>query len=400
MSGLDVLTFAGRALWGHRLRTLLSLVGMSIGVAAVIVLTALGDGARRYVVDQFGSIGSHLVIVVPGKSETTGTVPGVAGVPNDLSLDDALAIRRQVREVVRIAPITIATETVSRGERRRQVAVLGANREYFAMRQLEIAQGDALPEADFDRGSPVVVLGADTARELFAEASAVGQVVRVGSWRMRVVGVLAEKGLQMGVDVDELAVVPVATAMKMFDRSSLFRILGQVRDTADLEPAQEAIVRLITERHGEEDITCLTQEAVVETLGSILGALTLALGGIAAISLSVAGIGIMNVMLVSVSERTAEVGLLRALGARPHQVLAVFLAEAALLSVLGGVLGLSGGLLAVEGLSFVFPALDARAPAWAIVAALAVSLAVGLVFGVLPARRATRLDPVRALGRG
>ncbi|MCP4657738.1 MAG: ABC transporter permease, partial [bacterium] len=336
MSLTDVLRFAWLALAGHRLRTGLSLLGMAIGVAAVVMLTALGEGARLYVTGQFTTLGTNLVIVVPGKNETTGTVPGVAGVPNDLTLDDAWAITREVPQVQRVAPIAVATETVSSGERRRQVAVIGTTRDYFRIRQLGLERGDLLPAGEFFRGSPVAILGSETARELFGEQNPVGKVVRVGSWRMRVIGVMASKGLQIGVDLDDLVLVPVATALKMFNRSSLFRIVIEVRSHRDIEAARANIVALITERHGEEDITCVTQDAVVTTFSAILNALTVALAAIAAISLTVAGIGIMNVMLVSVSERTAEVGLLKAIGARRGQIQAVFLAEAALLSTAGG----------------------------------------------------------------
>lgn len=395
----DVLGFAGRALVGHRLRTGLSLMGMAIGVAAVVVLTALGEGARRYVVGQFSNLGTHLVIVVPGKNETTGTVPGVAGVANDLTLDDAWAIAREVPEAFRVAPISVATETLSRGARRRQVAVIGTTREYVEIRQLRVERGRFLPAGEFFRGSPVVVLGAETARELFPGSEAIGEVVRLGSWRMRVIGVLEAKGVQLGIDLDDLALVPVATGMKMFDRSSLFRVLVQVRGHERLDAARGQILALMTERHGEEDVTLITQDAVLSTFSGILRALTLALAAIAAISLSVAGIGIMNVMLVSVAERTSEIGLLRAVGARGRQILAAFLAEAALISAAGALAGLLVGWAAVRVLLVLYPALPAAPPRWAIAAALAVALGVGLVFGWLPARRAARLDPVAALAR-
>ncbi len=404
-SFIDILVFAWRALSGHRLRTGLSLLGMTIGVAAVIVLTALGEGARLYVTGQFTNLGSNLVIVVPGRNETTGAVPGVGGVANDLTLDDARAVKRRVRQIRRIAPITVATETVSArrrsaGRRHRQVAVIGTTRDYFTIRQLPVARGEPLPEGDLGRAAPVVVLGAETARELFGQGEAIGAVVRVGSWRMRVVGVLESKGVQLGVDLDDLVIVPVATAMRMFNIRSLFRLIGQVDSPAELDAARDGILEVLAERHGEEDVTCLTQDAVVSTLSSILNALTAAIGAIGAVSLSVAGIGIMNVMLVSVSERTAEVGLLKALGAYRRQILAVFLTEAALLSTAGGALGLAVGWAAVQVIVAVYPAMPARPPVWAVVAAAAVSIGMGLVFGVLPARLATDLDPVAALGRG
>jgi putative ABC transport system permease protein len=192
-------------------------------------------------------------------------------------------------------------------------------------------------------------------------------------------------------------IVPVATAMKMLNRAGLFRLLIQVRGYADLQRAKEAVVRLLTERHGEEDVTVITQDAVISAFSSILGALTMALGGIAAVSLAVAGVGIMNVMLVSVSERTREVGLLKALGAGRRQILAAFLTEAVLISSAGGLLGLALGWIAVRVIVAIYPALPASPPLWAVAAAFSLSVVVGAVFGVLPARRATRLDAVAAL---
>jgi putative ABC transport system permease protein len=396
MTTRDLLRFCFQALFGHRLRTALSLVGMAIGVAAVITLTALGEGARRYVVDQFASIGSNLLIVVPGKTETTG-IPGIATASNDLTLNDAQAIMRGTPEATRVAPLVVGTEFVAHGARRRQVAVIGTTREMLHVRKLALARGDYLPAGELRRGQPVVVLGDKVARELFPGEEPVGRVVRIGAWRMRVIGVITPRGTQLGMNIDDTVAVPVATGMRMFDRRSLFRIFVEVRSSAALESAKGRVVKLLKERHGEEDVTVLTQDAVVSTFSQILGALTLALGAIAAISLTVAGIGIMNVMLVSVSERTREVGLLRALGARRRQVLTVFLAESALLSAAGGLLGLAAGWGAVRILVRIFPALPASPPVWAVIAALSLSLAVGLLFGLLPARRAARLDPVAAL---
>ena len=397
MSVLDLVGFAVRALRGHRLRTGLSLLGVAIGVAAVVTLTALGEGARRYVLGQFASVGTNMVIVLPGKTETAGAMPGIGGVPHDLTLDDALAVARGVREVDKLAPMVVGTETVAYEERRRQVALFGSTHEALEVRRLGIAQGRFLPPLAWDRGAPVAVLGSNTALELFPAADPVGQVVRVGDWRMRVIGVLEPRGQQLGVDMDDVVIVPVATAMKMLNRSGLFRLVIQVRSYADLQRTKQAVIRLLRERHGEEDVTVITQDAVVSAFSSILGALTMALGGIAAVSLAVAGVGIMNVMLVSVSERTREVGLLKALGAGRGQILAAFLAEAILISSAGGLLGLALGWAAVLVLVAVYPALPASPPLWAVLAAFSLSVAVGGVFGVLPARRATRLDPVAAL---
>jgi putative ABC transport system permease protein len=277
------------------------------------------------------------------------------------------------------------------------VALFGSSHEALEVRRLELARGRFLPPFPWDRGAPVAVLGSNLARELFRQADPVGQVVRVGDWRMRVVGVLQPRGMQLGIDMDEVVVVPVATAMKMLNRAGLFRLVIQVRSHSQLEAARAGVLKVLAERHGEEDVTVITQDAVVSAFSSILGALTMALGAIAAVSLAVAGVGIMNVMLVSVSERTREVGLLKALGAGRRQILAAFLAEAVLISSAGGLLGMLLGWSAVGLIVAAYPALPATPPAWAVAAALSLSVAVGALFGVLPARRATRLDPVAAL---
>jgi putative ABC transport system permease protein len=400
VSLLDTLRFALRALRGHRLRSGLSLLGVAIGVAAVVVLTALGDGARRYVTGEFAAIGSNLLIVLPGKVETTGGMPGLGGVPNDLTLDDMTALQRAIPEIQRIVPIAMGTETVAYGPRSRQTAVAGTTHEMAEVRGLRMASGRYLPEGDPRRGEAVAVLGRTLARELFPGIDPVGQVIRIGAWRMRVIGVSGPRGVQLGLDLDDIVSVPVATAMKMLNRTSLFRMLIQLRTPDDLARTQLRVLKVLKERHGEEDVTCIRQDAVLAGLSGILGALTLALAAIAAVSLAVAGIGIMNVMLVSVSERTREIGLLKALGASHRQVLGVFLAEAVALSTAGGLLGLATGYAGVAALVGLYPALPARPPLWAVASALLLAMAVGALFGVLPARRATHLDPVAALAGG
>ena len=400
MSPAELTGFALRALTGHRLRSLLSLTGVTIGVAAVVVLTALGEGARRYVVAQFTNIGSNLLLVLPGRTETTGGFPGIGKAAHDLTLEDAHAVARQVPSVRRVAPLVVATEMVSHGERRRQVAIIGTNREFMHVRNVEVTHGEFLPPGELPRGAAVVVLGSTTARELFPGTEPLGQIVRLAGFRARVIGVLAARGQQLGMDMDDLAILPVATAMRLFNRTSLFRLMVQVGGREDLDLARREVLALLTSRHdGEEDVTILTQDAVVGAFSAILSALTLALAAIAAVSLAVAGIGIMNVMLVSVAERTREVGLLKALGAGRRQILLVFLAEAALLSFAGGLLGVALGGLGVRILVGFFPALPASPPLWAILASLALAATVGVAFGLLPARRAARLDPVVALAR-
>jgi len=393
----DLVGFASGALTGHRLRTALSMLGVAIGVAAVIILTALGEGARRYVIGQFASLGTNLLIVLPGKTETTGGFPGLGGVPNDLTLEDADALRRRVPQARLMTPMTMGAETVSYRERSRQVPIAGTTHEFLAVRELRMGQGEFLPEDDWDRGAPVAVLGPKLADELFPGESPLGRVVRVGEYRMRVTGVLERQGLRLGVDMDEIAIIPVATAMRIFNRTSLFRILIKVPATSDLDLARQRVLEVIVERHDEEDVTLITQDAVIDTFSQILGVLTLGIAGIAAISLTVAGVGIMNVMLVSVSERTAEIGLLKAIGAQPRQILAAFITEAVLLSTTGGLVGLAVAWLVLRAALQLYPTVPLTPPDWAVAAALAISVGVGTVFGALPARRATRLDPVTAL---
>jgi len=396
----DLLAFATRSLRGHRVRTWLTLLGVAIGVAAVVVLTALGDGARRYVVGQFESLGSNLLAVVPGKTETTGAVAFMSVTTKDLTLGDAEAILRRVPEAARIAPIAMGSETVAHEDRRRQVAVVGSTADFLGVRRLRLGRGSFLPPGDLRRGVAVAVLGATVAAELFPAADPLGKVVRIGDVRARVIGVLEAQGTQLGMNLNEVVIIPVARAMRLFNRRSLFRILIDVHAHADLEVAKTHVTRVLRERHdGEEDVTVITQDAVLSSFSKILRTLTLAVAAIAAVSLAVAGIGIMNVMLVSVAERTAEVGLLRAVGVGRAQVTRVFLTEAALLSLAGGVLGLVAGLAGVAVLVTMYPALPARPPLWAVASSLAVAVLVGVAFGLVPARRAAKLDPVAALGR-
>ena len=394
----DLLLFAAGGLRGHRLRSFLSLLGVAIGVASVILLTSLGEGARLYVTGEFASLGSNLLIIIPGKTETKGLAPLVSTAPHDLTRQDAEALLQRVSVIRRIAPLVVGTASVSAGERSREVTVVGATRDLLEIRHLKMASGRILPR-DLPEAA-VCVLGAKVQRELFPGQNPLGQLVRIGDWRFRIIGVIAPRGTSIGMDLDQVVEIPVETALQLFNRSGLFRILAEVRAHDDLRKAERAVLEVLRERHsGRDDVTVLTQDAVLDTFNLILRALTAALAGIAAISLGVAGLGIMNVMLVSVSERTHEVGLLKAVGVTYSQVVAVFLVEATILSTGGGGLGLLAGLGAGRFLQRLYPDFPFHPPDWAILAALAVSCSVGLLFGILPARNAARLDPVQALMR-
>jgi putative ABC transport system permease protein len=397
MKATDLIRFATDALSQHRRRSALSLLGVSIGIIAVVSLTALGEGARRFVEDQFSSLGNAMITVVPGKNETTGGFPGMLGAPNPLTLDDARALEREVPGVVRAVPLTVGSVNISHRERSRQTMVIGTTDGFRYVRDLEIRSGRFLPPGDPRRGSPIVVIGRKVAEELFPGTNPLGQAVRVGDWRMRVIGILASRGTQVGFNMDDTILIPVSTGLRLANRDSLARVMLQMQLQTDMESAKRRIIAIMKDRHDEEDITCLTQDAVMGALSSILNVLTAALLGIAGISLTVAGVGIMNVMLVSVSERTDEVGLMKALGASQRQILAVFLVESVILSSAGGLTGLAIGWLLVEILVTLYPAVPASPPLWAVWAVLGVSLITGILFGVLPAWRASKLDPVVAL---
>ena len=374
------------------------LLAMSIGVASVVVLTALGEGARRYVVGEFASLGTHLLIMLPGRTETTGGAPPLFGeTPRDLTLDDALALLRE-RSIRRIAPLTVGNAPVSFGSREREVTVIGATHDFFPIRHLTIGSGQALPAIDPQRGATVAVIGSGLRRELFGSQQVLGQWVRINDRRFRVIGVIGEGGESLGQNLDDMIVIPVASAQSLFDSPSLFRILIEARSKDDIARAKQAAREIIRQRHdGEDDVTIITQDALLSTFDKILRALTYTVGGIAAISLAVAGILIMNVMLVAVSQRVAEIGLMKALGASRGQVLRIFLVEAVMLATSGALTGLLIAAAGIGVLRHLFPAFPLSAPLWAPLAAVAVAVGAGLLFGVLPARRAARLDPVQAL---
>lgn len=401
MRSADMLAFVWQAAAGNRLRTGLSMLAMAIGVASVVVLTALGDGARRYVAREFMSIGTNLVIVLPGRSQTGGVSAGsfASSTPRDLTIEDAQAVAR-ASSVLRVAPLVVGTSELSVGGRLREGLVIGSTAEFLPLRRFTMAQGQFLPEDDWTRGSPVLVIGATLRDQLFGHEPALGRFVRLGGRRLRVIGVLAASGSGLGMNTDELAIVPVATAMALFNTNSLFRMLVESRSRDLVETSKRQAAEAVRARHdGEEDITLITQDAVLATFDRLLGTLTLGVAGIAAISLSVAGLLVMNVMLVAVAQRRSEIGLLKALGATGAAIRTLFLAEAALLSLAGALGGYALGLFASGLLRQLYPDFPAYAPDWAVLAGLGTALVTGLVFGVLPARRAAAMDPVAALAR-
>jgi putative ABC transport system permease protein len=396
----DILRFSLKSLSSVGVRTRLLLLAVAISVSAVVMLTTVGESARSYVLGEFTQLGTHLLIVLPGRNETTGGPPPMMGeTARDLTLEDALALTRSYA-VKRVAPLTVGNAPVSFRRREREITILGSTAEMFEVRHLAMSTGQFLPPGDPERAEALVVLGSKVKQELFGGIRALGQWVRINDWRFRVIGVLTDKGESLGADIDDAVFIPVASAQSLFDSFGLFRILAQARSRDDIQKAKEDIREILRARHdGEEDITVITQDAVLATFDRILTALTLAVAGIAAISLAVAGVLIMNVMLVSVVQRTAEIGLLKAIGASPGQILKLFLAEAIMLSLIGAAIGLilAFGLTWIFGQ--VFTAVPVTIPSWSIIAAVTTALVAGLIFGIMPAWRAAKLDPVQALSR-
>lgn len=395
----DLLLFAWQVVRGNRSRTLLILLAMGIGVAAVLIVTSLGDGARRYVLSQFSGLGTNLVIVLPGRSETTGGIPGVliGKTPRLLTTDDAFALSRSPA-VKRIAPLIVGSGDVHWNSRSRETVILGTTSEFISVRQMNMAQGNFLPAGDAHHGEPVCVIGIKIKRDFFSNGPVLGEWLRIGDRRFRVIGVLASEGQSLGFNTDEIVLIPLASAQALFNSESLFRIMVEAKNRNMIASVKTDILSILQARHeGERDVTVITQDAVLSTFDRILGALTLAVGGIATISLAVAGVLIMNVMLISVSQRKREIGLLKALGATGRQIRLLFITEAILLALTGALGGLIAGKAGIWLLNQIFPTIPFSAPWWALLAAPLMAIVSAVIFSAAPARKAARLDPVLAL---
>lgn len=394
----DQIRFNWQIFIRHRVRTGLLLLAVGLGVASVILLTSLGEGARRYVDREFSALGNQLLIVLPGRKETTGGSPPIYGTaPRDLTLEDTQALSR-IPSIKAVAPIIAGTVSVSVGSLSREVIVLGSTPEIFQVRQLEVAQGKMLPDRTRTDAMAVCVLGSKLKQELFGQGRAIGEWVRAGDRRMRVVGVLVERGESLGLDLRDMIIVPVRTAEQMFNTPGLFRVLIELTGNADFTRTEAKIMEIIRERHeGDEDVTIISQDSMLAAFDNILTTLTLAIAAIAAISLVVAGILIMNLSLISVSQRKREIGLLKALGASSSHVRQLFLGESLMLVSMGSLAGVIFSWAVVMVVARLWPVFPLAPPWWSIPAAVGTALIAGLVFSLLPARRAAALDPVLAL---
>ncbi len=393
----DLLLFAFGALARYRLRSMLSMLGIAIGIGSVILLTSIGEGTRLYVLDQFTQFGTNLLQINPGKAETIG-IPGVlGGTTHKLSIDDSLAIAR-LPQVETVVPLAFGMARVEAEGRGRSVYIYGVTPAVPEVWKFRVRQGSFWPAGDPRRGRSMAVLGPKLKRELFGNANALGRFVRIGGARFRVVVVKEPKGQFLGLDIDDGAYIPVASAMRLFNQDELQEIDVVFSSSAPVNAIVDRITRLLIDRHrGNEDFTITTQAAMMDVFGNVMNIITMAVGAIAAISLLVGSIGILTMMWIAVGERTAEIGLIRAIGASRRQVQMVFLVEAGALATVGGLAGLLGGLALCALLRGFVPGLPVHTPAlWAFLA-VAISFATGLLSGVSPARRAASLDPIEAL---
>jgi putative ABC transport system permease protein len=397
MSTRDVLRLAWQSIWFHRQRSFLTMLGILIGIASVILLTSIGEGTRHYILSEFTQFGTTLVAINPGRIETSG-IPGALGTTvHPLTMDDAEVLER-IRGVERIVPVVMGAGPVEHGGRTRNIFVYGVTADAPAVWRMPVRVGRFLPRLDLRSSAPLTVLGPKAKRELFGEENCLGRHVRIAGQRYLVIGIMEPKGQFLGFDIDDSVYIPVANARQMFNREALQEIDVLVANASLIESVVARIKTILKERHnGEEDFTVTTQTGMLDTMDRIIRMISLAVGGIGAISLLVGAIGILTVMWISVNERTTEIGLARAIGATPAQIQWLFLSEATLLSTLGGSMGLLIGIGMARLLQARFAALPVHTPWEFAVAGLVVSLAVGLASGLLPARRAASLDPIVAL---
>ena len=381
------------ALLSHKLRSALTMLGIAVGVAAVVILTSIGEGVHRFILSEFTQFGTTIVGINPGKTTTMGMSMGVFGSQRPLTIQDMQALQKLsfAEEVVGFVQGNAEVEGNDRSRRTTIYATTGGFPEAF---RLPVASGTFLPDDDLFAPRALAVLGSKVKSELFGSRNPIGQRIRVGGERYRVVGVMASKGQILGFDMDDTVYIPVARGLDMFNRDGLVEIDIKYRDGTPEDTVVAGITRVLTARHGKEDFTVTTQQQMLDVLGDILDIITFAVAAIGAISLLVGGIGIVTIMTISVAERTSEIGLLRALGARHEQIMSLFLGEAVVLSALGGLAGLVIGI----GLCGLFSIVLPVQVSWPyVLVAEATAVVIGLVAGVVPARQAARLDPVEAL---
>jgi putative ABC transport system permease protein len=392
----DTVKLSMQAVTSHRLRSLLTALGIAVGIAAVVLLTSLGEGIHRYVLAEFTQFGTNLISITPGKTTTTGFSGGVISNVRPLTISDAMALEHAPR-VIATVPIVQGNAAVKYDQRSRRTHVFGVGTAAPRVWNMAVALGRFLPDDDPRVARGYVVLGSKVKDELFGAQNPLGRRVRIGSEQYRVIGVMASKGQVLGFDLDDAVFIPAARALALFNRESLMEINLLYAAGSRSEDVARIVRALLSERHGNEDFTIITQDQMLDVLGSVLNVLTLAVGALGSISLLVGGVGILTIMTISVHERTAEIGLLRAMGADRSQILVLFIGEAVVLASIGGLAGLIVGTGGAWLLGILVPALPTHTPWTYVFAAELLAAVIGLLAGVLPARHAARLDPIEAL---
>jgi putative ABC transport system permease protein len=393
---IDFIRLAASSLLTHRLRTFLSALGIAIGIAAVVLLTSIGEGIHRYVLSEFSQFGTNIIAINPGKATTHGASVGVFGTVRPLSINDAEALKR-IPHVTAVVAVMQGNAEIEAHNRKRRTTVYGVTDQFPEAFRFEIGAGSFLPADDPNSPRALAVLGSKLRQELFGSKNPLGARIRVGGVRYRVIGSMNSKGQVLGIDLDDAVYIPAARALELFNRESLMEIDILYKEDSDLDEVLAGIERTMLARHGSEDYTVTTQQQMLDVLGSVLDVLTFAVGALGGISLLVGSVGILTIMTIAIKERTTEIGLLRALGAKRQQILLLFLLEAIVLSAIGGLAGLIVGGGGAQLIHLAFPALPIHTPPEYIVLAESIAITVGLLAGVLPAQRAARLSPVDAL---
>ena len=380
----------------HRMRSMLTALGIAVGIAAVVLLTSIGEGINKYVLSEFTQFGTNLIAISPGKASTFGISGAIVNNVRPLSLDDAEALSK-IPRIQAVVPVVQGTAAIEYGKRTRHTFIYGTGSAVPKVWQMKPALGQFLPDDDPRFARPYVVLGSKVRDELFGDKNPLGRRIRIGTESFRVIGVMESKGQLLGFDLDDAVYIPTHKAMAMFDQESLMEVDLLYAPGTDSEELSEKIKKSLTQRHGNEDFTIITQDQMLETLGSVLNILTLAVGALGGISLLVGGVGILTIMTIAVNERTAEVGLLMAIGARKQQILWLFIGEAVILASLGGLAGLTIGAGGAWLLGAAVPALPTHTPWSYVLLAESIAALIGLAAGVVPAWRAARLNPIEAL---